>query len=67
MLVTLRPVSDEGAADLMARFYRHWLGQERSDPAAAFQAAQLEAMTAAPTESPARRDRAWAHFVLVGG
>jgi CHAT domain-containing protein len=65
-LVALRPVSDAGAADFMGRFYRHWLGQSRSDPAAAFRAAQLEAMAAAPA-SPARRDQTWAHFVLVGG
>lgn len=53
----------------MARFYRHWLGQEegRSDPAAAFRAAQLEIMAAPPEASPARRDRTWAQSVLVGG
>src|SRR4051812_49243906 len=33
VLVTLRPVSDPGAADFMQRFYHQWLGQEgRSDP-----------------------------------
>ena len=66
-LVTLRKVSDEGAADLMVRFYRHWLAQAKSDPAAAFRAAQREAMAAPPADSAARRDRTWAHFVLVGG
>ena len=66
VLVTLRPVSDEGAADFMGRFYRHWLGQTGSDPAAAFRAAQLEAIAAAPA-GPPRRDQTWAHFVLVGG
>ncbi len=49
----------------MRCFYRQWLGQKRSDPVAAFRAAQLEAM-AAPPDSPARRDQAWAQFVLVG-
>ena len=58
-------VSDEGAADFVQRFYRHWLAQAESDPPAAFRAAQLEAM-AAPPDSPARRDQTWAHFVLVG-
>src|SRR5689334_16714115 len=32
VLVTLRPISDEGAVDFMQRFYRHWLGQAESDP-----------------------------------
>src|SRR5438105_4676256 len=27
VLVTLRKISDEGAADFVQRFYRHWLGQ----------------------------------------
>jgi len=69
VLVTLRPVSDPGAADFIERFYRHWLGQGagRSDPAAAFRAAQLEAMAAPPEASPARRDGTWAQFVLIGG
>ncbi|MFL5288375.1 MAG: CHAT domain-containing protein [Rhodopila sp.] len=66
VMVTLRPVSDEGAADFVQRFYRHWLGQAESDPPAAFRAAQLEAMNASPG-SPARRDQTWAHFVLIGG
>ena len=33
VLVTLRPVSDEGASDFMLRFYRRWLA-ERLDGAA---------------------------------
>jgi CHAT domain-containing protein/uncharacterized RDD family membrane protein YckC/Flp pilus assembly protein TadD len=66
VLVTLHGVSDPGAADFMERFYRHWLAQRRSDPAAAFRAAQLEAI-AAPPDSPARRDQTWAQFVIVGG
>ena len=65
VLVTLRPVSDEGAASFMESFYRHWLGQARSDPAAAFQAAQREAIRAA-SGSPAGGDPTWAQFVLVG-
>ena len=65
VLVTLRPVSDEGAASFMESFYRHWLGQARSNPAAAFQAAQREAIRAAPG-SPAGGDPTWAQFVLVG-
>jgi CHAT domain-containing protein len=66
VLVTLRPVTDEGAADFMQRFYRHWLGQARSDPAAAFRATQVEVLAAAPSASAARRDQTWAQFVLVG-
>ena len=65
VLVTLRPVSDEGAASFMGSFYRHWLGQAHSDPAAAFRAAQIEAIRAAPG-SPAGGDPTWAQFVLVG-
>ena len=65
VLVTLRPVSDEGAASFMESFYRHWLGQARSNPAAAFQAAQREAIRAA-SGSPAGGDPTWAQFVLVG-
>ena len=65
VLVTLRPVSDEGAARFMGSFYRHWLSQARSDPAAAFQAAQREAISAMPA-SPAGGDPTWAQFVLVG-
>jgi CHAT domain-containing protein len=75
VLVTLHEVSDPGAADFMERFYRCWLGQERfyhrwlgrrhSDPVAAFRAAQLETI-AAPPDTPARRDRTWAQFVMIG-
>jgi CHAT domain-containing protein len=65
-VVALRPVGDAGAAEFVGRFYRHWLGQSRGDPAAACRAAQLEAMAAAPA-GPSRRDQVWAHSVLVGG
>ncbi len=51
----------------MGRVYRRWHGQAGGgDPSAAFHAAQLEVL-AAPPASPARRDRTWAQFVLVGG
>ena len=60
VLVSLRPVSDGGAAAFMQRFYHYWLGQERSDPAAALRAAQQEAAADGG-------DRTWASFVLVGG
>jgi CHAT domain-containing protein len=66
VLVTLRPVADQGASAFMQRFYHHWLGQQgRSDPAAAFRAAQREAIGAvARGES---KDQTWAQFALIGG
>jgi CHAT domain-containing protein len=49
VLVSLRPVSDEGAAAFMRRFYAHWLGQGRSsDPAAALRATQREYLAPEP-------------------
>jgi len=50
----------------MQRFYRQWLAQERSDPAAAFLATQREVLAAPAATSPARRDQTWAQFVLIG-
>jgi CHAT domain-containing protein len=48
VLVTFKPVSDQGASAFMRRFYHYWLAQQgRSDPAAALRAAQLEAIGAA--------------------
>jgi CHAT domain-containing protein len=61
MLVTLRPVSDQGAEEFMERFYFYWLRQARSDPAAALRAAQREA--AKTTEGG---DATWASFIVVG-
>jgi CHAT domain-containing protein len=59
VLVTLRRVDDLAARDFMERFYRHWLGQDRSDPAAALRATQLDYVTHYP-------DHDWSAFVLIG-
>jgi CHAT domain-containing protein/tetratricopeptide (TPR) repeat protein len=61
VMVTLRPVDDEGAAQFMQRFYFHWLRQTRSDPAAALRQAQREQIDDATTDST------WTGFLLVGG
>ena len=69
VLVTLRPVDDARRTRLHGRFYRHWLGQDRSDPAAALRAAQLEMLARPPQARAVRwagRDT-WAHFALIGG
>jgi CHAT domain-containing protein len=62
VLVALRTVDDQGASRFMQRFYHYWLAQKRSDPAAAFRAAQLEAITAEASHDPT-----WAYFILIGG
>ena len=64
MLVTLRSVDDVQASAFMQRFYYHWLGQVRSDPAAALRAAQREHLDPAQADPT---DQAWASFILVGG
>lgn len=60
VLVTLRPVDDQGAADFMQRFYFYMLKQNRSDPVAALRDAQREQIT---TGTP---DTTWTSFFLVG-
>ena len=74
VLVSLRPVSDEGAAAFMRRFYAHWLDQGRSsDPASALRATQRDYLgpdTAADAASggstPGGPDDTWTSFILVG-
>ena len=58
VLVTLRPVDDEGAERFMERFYFYWFKQPRSDPAAALRDAQREAA--------GQPDPTWSSFVLIG-
>jgi CHAT domain-containing protein len=58
VLVTLRPVDDQGAEQFMERFYFYWFRQPRSDPAAALRDAQREAAT--------QTDNTWTSFVLIG-
>jgi CHAT domain-containing protein len=60
VLVALRPVGDVSARDFMDRFYRHWLAQPRSDPAAAFRQTQRDYI-----EGRATGD--WTPFILIGG
>jgi CHAT domain-containing protein len=60
VLVTLRPVGDIATRDFMTAFYEHWLGQTRSDPAAALRATQRDYI---------KNDRppdSWAPYILVG-
>ena len=65
VLVALRPVGDQSAAEFMQRFYHHWLTQTGpSDPAAALHAAQREYLG---QPDRASNDQAWAAFILVEG
>jgi CHAT domain-containing protein len=48
------------AGAFMDRFYRHWLAQARSDPAAALQQTQRDYI-----EGRASGD--WTSFILIGG
>jgi CHAT domain-containing protein len=71
VLVSLRPVSDEGAAAFMRRFYAHWLGQGRSsDPAAALRATQREYLApdtdTSAASAPGGPDDTWTSLILVG-
>jgi CHAT domain-containing protein/tetratricopeptide (TPR) repeat protein len=59
VLVTLRPVDDQGAEQFMQRFYFYWLRQPRSDPAAALRDAQREAAND-------KKDTTWTSFIMVG-
>lgn len=61
VLVTLRPVGDAATRDFMEAFYKNWLAQARTDPAAALRATQLKAI---------RKGQApdgWSPYVLIGG
>ena len=60
VLVTLKPVGDYKTIDFMNSFYRHWLNQQRSNPAQALRATQLDYIRAG---KPADL---WTPFVLVG-
>ncbi|MBX7222265.1 MAG: CHAT domain-containing protein [Blastocatellia bacterium] len=62
VLVTQWEVSDQATAVLMEKFYRHLLGPEKQNPAAALRAAQREMMTSAKWSAPVY----WAAFQLVG-
>ena len=63
-LVTLWPVNDAEARDFMAQFYKTWLSQTRSDPAAALRATQLAYL--ADPDPNKRRPQVWAPYVLIG-
>jgi CHAT domain-containing protein len=60
VLVTLRPVGDVAAGEFMDRFYRHWLAQARSDPAAALHQTQRDYIGG---RDKGDRDS----FILIGG
>ncbi|MCI0490613.1 MAG: CHAT domain-containing protein [Blastocatellia bacterium] len=60
--VSLWDVSDEGTAELMARFYRGMLGPKRLRPAEALRAAQIEMWKETRWHLPYY----WASFVLQG-
>jgi CHAT domain-containing protein/tetratricopeptide (TPR) repeat protein len=64
VLVTLRPVDDEGAANFMQLFYHHWLSQEHDDPAAALRDTQRDYLK---PSTPLSNDPIWSNFILVGG
>jgi CHAT domain-containing protein/tetratricopeptide (TPR) repeat protein len=63
VLVALRPVDDEGAADFMQLFYHHWVSQEHDDPAAALRDTQRDYLK---PNSPLSKDPTWSNFILVG-
>jgi len=60
VLVTLRPIGDASAPRFMEQFYLNWLNQERSDPGAAFQAAQAYFIRNNPRFE-------WSPYVMIGG
>jgi len=65
VLVALWPVYDGRTRDFMFEFYRTWLGQKHSDPAAALRQTKLQSLEKAgqrPSGLPA-----WAAFVLFEG
>ncbi len=64
VLVTLRSVDDEGAANFMQLFYNHWLTQEHDDPAAALRDTQRDYLKPG---TPLSNDPIWSNFILVGG
>ena len=63
VIVTLRPVDDEAAADFMTLFYHHWLSQENDDPAAAFQKTELDYINGAAGPSGLST---WSNFMMIG-
>jgi CHAT domain-containing protein len=61
VLVTLWKLNDGDARDFMVMFYKNWLAQSRSDPAAALRATQLSWI-----KQNGRRDpHIWAPYVMV--
>lgn len=62
VLVSLWDVSDEATAELITRFYRHLLGNEKRSPAAALQAAQTSMAHDKRWSAP----YFWAGFTLQG-
>ncbi|MFO1434132.1 MAG: tetratricopeptide repeat protein [Candidatus Competibacteraceae bacterium] len=63
-LVTLWQLKDGEARDFMTAFYKTWLSQERSDPAAALHQVRLSYIN---DPDPKRNDpRVWAPYILVG-
>ncbi|HYQ91971.1 MAG TPA: CHAT domain-containing tetratricopeptide repeat protein [Candidatus Competibacteraceae bacterium] len=63
-LVTLWKLNDGEARDFMTAFYKTWLSQERSDPAAALHQVRLSYIN---DPDPKRHDpRVWAPYILVG-
>ena len=62
VVLSLWKVDDEGAADLMIGFYRHWLGsgKDKLSKAEALRRAQLDAI------KQGSLPYYWAPFILVG-
>ena len=65
VLMTLRPVDDLQARDFMVAFYKTWLQQPLSDPAAALRQTKLGYLT--HSTPSLQNPSAWAPYVLVGG
>jgi CHAT domain-containing protein/Tfp pilus assembly protein PilF len=62
VLVSLWDVNDEATAELMTRFYRRLLGDEKLSPAAALHAAQISMANDEHWSAP----YFWAGFILLG-
>jgi CHAT domain-containing protein len=61
VLMTLWEVGDRASKEFMVAFYKHWLQQKRSDPAAALRQTKLDYIHA-------KRDpQLWAPYVLISG
>lgn len=64
VLMTLYPVNDRQARDFMIAFYKRWLAQRQSDPAAALRETKLAYLR--DPDSQLRDPKVWAPYVLVG-